>query len=177
MKTSGLASEIIPTEKDSLIGVDFNGHSLLWDSIQPTDVRGTEMEDWVISKDLIVLNDGSPTWVNKATGNESTPDVTLCGRAWNNKKTWRVEDPIGSSDHTPILIEVHTKVKHVNLLPRNTRWKSRDGDWEDFKQAVEDEISSDVPSTLTITERITRSTKYSSKSQRRKWVKPNQGRK
>ena len=124
-----LASEIIPAETDSLIGGDFNGHSLLW----PTDDRGTEMEDWAISKDLIVLNDGSPTRVNKATGNESTPDVTLCGRAWNNKTTWRVEDPIGSSDHTPILVEVHTKVKHVNLLPRTTRWKSRKVDWEEFK--------------------------------------------
>ena len=114
------------------------------------------MEDLLISKDLILLNDGSQTRVNKGTGGESTLDSTFCGRAWNNKATWRVEDPIGSSDHTPILVEIHTNVNHVKTLPRATRWKSRDVDWESFKLAVEERMNQDDPSDLSITERIIR---------------------
>ena len=117
-----------------------NAHSLLWDDIQPSDTKGTAIEDWMIDKDLTLVNDGTHTRTRRVTGNESTPDITLCGRSWKDKISWSVEKPIGGSDHLPILIEVNNKVKHVNNLDSKVKWKSRDVDWEVFKETVEQEI-------------------------------------
>ena len=55
-KVIRLATEIIPTSPSALICGDFNAHSPLWDSIQPSDQRGEEIEDWMIAKNLSVLN-------------------------------------------------------------------------------------------------------------------------
>ena len=39
----------IPTSAEPIITGDLNGHSPLWDLIQPTDVRGEEIEDWCLT--------------------------------------------------------------------------------------------------------------------------------
>ena len=49
----------------SIIIGHFNGHSHLWDHVQPPDARGDKITDWIINKDLHVLNDGSATHTNK----------------------------------------------------------------------------------------------------------------
>ena len=142
-----LATETIPVGARSLIAGDFNAHSILWDEIQPQDARGTLIEDWVIDNDLTILNDCSATRaskavnVNDATKGLSSPDVTLCGKSWRDKTTWTVDDPIGGSDHDPILIEVHSKIKHVKAFDKSACWKSRGVDWEAFKSAVEEKIA------------------------------------
>ena len=74
-----LRTDIIPAFKPSLICGDFNAHHPMWDEFQPTDERGEQVIDWAIDKELTVMNDGSPTRVNRATGNESVPDISLCG--------------------------------------------------------------------------------------------------
>ena len=135
-----LATETLPAGKDCIIAGDFNAHSILWDSEQPPDNRGTDVEDWAIENDLNILNDGSPTHVNRGTGGLSTPDISFCGKSWQNKTAWSVEDPIGNSDHNPILIEVHSKMLHVKTSDGSTRWKSREVDWDAFKEAVEEKV-------------------------------------
>lgn len=86
--TQLVAVDIIPTLKNSLICGDVNAHSPLWDEIQPPDARGNQIVDWVIDKDLSILNTGEPTRVSYITGNKSTPDITLCGRKWKGKCEW-----------------------------------------------------------------------------------------
>ena len=136
-----LATEIIPSSKDSLIAGDFNAHCMIWDEIQPTDTRGEELLDWCIDKELNIINDGSPTRVSRGTGNESTPDVSLSGSSWNNKLSWKVDEPIGSSDHNPIIMEVNAKIKHVSALDRSAKWKSKGVDWQAFTEEVENNIT------------------------------------
>ena len=51
-----------------------------------------------------------------------------------------MDEPIGSSDHSPIIIEVSDKVKYVSPLNRSAKWKSRDVDWDSFKQTADDNI-------------------------------------
>ena len=87
-----LHTEIIPALKSSLICGDFNGHSPIWDGIQPGNSRGNAMVDWVADENLNILNDGSATRVNRETGNGSTPDVTMCGSDWSGKVSWSVGD-------------------------------------------------------------------------------------
>ncbi len=90
---------LIPTDEDSIITGDLNAHSKLWDNRLPPNDCSELVEDWLIEKKLSVINDGSPTRVNKATGNVSTPDVTLVGKKWNSKCAWETGEQLGSSDH------------------------------------------------------------------------------
>jgi len=135
-----LATEIVTCNKDALIAGDFNGHSLLWDEVQPPDERGEDIINWVIDEDLSIANDGSPTRINRGTGNESTPDITIHGSSWNNKINWSVDELIGNSDHNPIIIEISVKMRHVSPLNRAAKWKSKDVNWQEFKEEVEKNI-------------------------------------
>ena len=131
----------IPISDYTFVAGDLNGHSPLWDLIQPPDDRGSEIEDWVIENELTVLNDGSPTRVNPATGNESTPDVTLVGKKLKEKCTWEVGEQIGSSDHLPITTTIHKKITHQPVMGREGRWKRNGVDWSKFRNVVEEKVS------------------------------------
>ena len=150
-----LATEIIPSDSNSIIAGDFNAHSFVWDHTNTAqDERGETVLDWMIDDGLTILNDGTPTRVNKSTGEESTPDVTLAGEKWMGKTTWTVMKPIGSSDHLPILIEISTDVKHV-AASFGAKWKSKDVDWDSFSNAIEtgineiDQDSDDIKTLVT----------------------------
>ena len=82
--------EAIPTPEEAIITGDLNGHSPLWDVLQNPDQGGEQIEEWMFDKELSVLNDASHTRINRATGGFSTPDVTLVGKKWNDKCTWKV---------------------------------------------------------------------------------------
>ena len=64
-----------------IIAGDFNGHSELWDDNIRGDERGEEILSWGTESNLTILNDGSPTRENPATGAPSLPDVTLAEAA------------------------------------------------------------------------------------------------
>ena len=134
------APEAIPTWESSIICGDFNGHTPLWDSDQPHDDRGEQILDWLIEKDLEILNDGTSTHTNRQTGNPSTPDISLIGNKWSGKCTWSVEEDIGGSDHLPILITLNVGTHHQSISGRAPRWKSRGVDWSKFADAVNVEI-------------------------------------
>ena len=49
---------LIKPGPSSLILGDLNGHSQMWDSLQPQGQRGDEILDWILDNDLHILNDG-----------------------------------------------------------------------------------------------------------------------
>ncbi len=89
----------------TFLGGDLNVHSPLWDTNQPSDARGEQLEDWVIAHSASVLNDGAATSVNRATGGLSSPDVSLAHPSLADKAEWTVGENLGS-DHFPITIEL-----------------------------------------------------------------------
>ena len=133
--------EIIPASNNSIICGDFNAHSKMWDEIQPEDARGEAVENWIIDKQLGILNDGcTPTRHNRGTGGGSVPDLSVCGSKWSGKCVWSVEEDIGGSDHLPILITVQTTVRYQPVLGRKPRWRFKDVDWKKFQEAVEESV-------------------------------------
>jgi hypothetical protein len=46
-------------------------------------------EEWIMDNDLISLNDGSRTRINRATKGESAPDVTLVHYSLVTGATWK----------------------------------------------------------------------------------------
>jgi ribonuclease HI len=139
-----LVTDIIPALKSSLICGDLNAHTPLWDSIQPMDERGEQLVDWAMDTQLSILNDGSATRVNVGTGNGSTPDLTLCGSDLSGKVSWRVGEPIGSSDHLPIEITINSKVKHQSVFGKRAKWKTSGVNYNAFREQIEEVIEEET---------------------------------
>ena len=56
-RTDSFSPSILPSSRNLFILGDFNCHHPLWDSRGTSDPRGEEVFDWVISSDLLPLND------------------------------------------------------------------------------------------------------------------------
>ena len=95
---------------DPIIIRDFNGHSHLWDSIQPPDSGDKEQEEWIYDLNLHVLNNGSPTRTSCITGNNSSLNLSISARTLSTKTSWKTADPIGNSNHLPIQIDIHYSI-------------------------------------------------------------------
>ena len=139
----------------SLILSDLNGHSQLWDRRVPTDDRGEKIVDWILEKDMAILNDGSATRVSW-DGKESTPDISLAGSRWSSTTTWKVEESLGS-DHLPITISIGHTIDVQGPDSRPAKWKRSGVDWEAFGQAVERRME-DLPPEPDVQKRATRFT-------------------
>ena len=85
---------------------DFNCHHPLWDSRGTSDPRGEEVFDWVISSDLLPLNDpDTPTLLHRSSGSRSSPDISFAPTTLAFSCSWEVHQDLGS-DHLPILLSI-----------------------------------------------------------------------
>ena len=135
-----LRTDAIPCMKSSLICGDFNAHSVLWDNRIDPDQRGDSLTEWIFDNNLSVLNNGDATRTDRSSDNLSTPDVTLCGADWMGKTEWAVAEPIGKSDHKPIVITVIHDVKHQSVYGKKARWRSNGVDWEKFREEIDSKM-------------------------------------
>ena len=73
--TDCFSSSILPSSKNLFI--HFNCHHSLWDSKDTSNPRGEKGFDWVISFDLLPLNDPDiPTLLHYSSGSRSYPDIS-----------------------------------------------------------------------------------------------------
>ena len=75
--------------------------------VLPTpDFRGEEVFDWVISSDLLPLNDpDAPTLLHRSSGSRSSPDISFAPSTLAFSCSWEVLQNLGS-DHLPILLSI-----------------------------------------------------------------------
>ena len=57
----------------TIIGGDLNAHAAAWDPYQPEDTLGRLIEEWSCDMSLTILNDGSATRINPASGGGGPP--------------------------------------------------------------------------------------------------------
>ena len=145
----------IPVNPNTIFAGDLNGHSKIWDDIQPTDDRGEDIADWMLDNNLHCINDGTPTRINRGTGGLSSPDVTCVTQGMNTKMKWTVvEETTMGSDHSPIIMELKDgDIQTISTTPLKTRWKSKGVDWAAFRNEVEDAFPYN-PRHLSLSERI-----------------------
>ena len=94
-----------PPEIPSFWG-DFNCPHPLWDSRGTSDHRGEEVFDWVISFDLLPLNDHDIlTLLHRSTGSRSSPDISFAPSSLALSCSWEVLQDL-DSDHLPILLSI-----------------------------------------------------------------------
>ena len=108
----------------------------MWDSLQLQDQRGDKILDWILNIDLHILNDSSLSWTSRIAGNDGTPDIFLCRSNWSAKTSWRLAEPINSSNHLPILIKINHKICYQSVILRAARWKHNGIDWSCFTNEI-----------------------------------------
>ena len=93
--------------------------------------RGEEVFDWVISSDLLPLNDpDTPTLLHRSSGSRSSPDISFAPSTLAFSCSWEVLQDLGS-DHLPILLSIPlSPVFRPNERPPSFNFqKAR---WDDF---------------------------------------------
>ena len=105
-KTNSFSPSIFSSSRNLFILGDFNCHHPLWDSRGTSDPRGEEVFDWVISSDILPLNDpDTPTLLHRSYGSCSSPDISFAPSTLALSCSWEVLQDLGS-DHLPILLSV-----------------------------------------------------------------------
>ena len=99
---------LLPSSPTTYIFGDFNSHHSSWDSHSPEDQSGKDLFDWLLSSDLLPLNNPEHhTLLHRATENRSSPDLSLVPARIASKCTWQTLPDLGS-DHLPISITLPT---------------------------------------------------------------------
>ena len=105
-RTDSFSPSILPSSRNLFILGDFNCHPPLWDSRGTSDPRGEKVFDWVISSDLLSLNDpDTPTFLHRSSGNRSSPDISFAPSSLALSCSWEVLQDLGC-DHLPILLSI-----------------------------------------------------------------------
>ena len=90
-KTDSFSPSILPFSRNLFILGDFNCHHPLWDSRGTSDPRGEEVFDWVISANLLPLNDpDTPTLLHHSSGSRSSPDISFAPSSLALSCSWEV---------------------------------------------------------------------------------------
>ena len=122
--------KIICSPSQIIIGLDSNAHSDLWFN-HSTDARGRIFENFMASKNLILLNKpGLPTW--SCGSKSSTIDLTLkSATPYNDNLLWEVLPDISESDHAIINITLSDNVS--SITPTSiSNFNLKKADWNKF---------------------------------------------
>ena len=99
---------LLPSSSTTYVFDNFNSHHSSWDSHSPENQSGKDLFDWLLSSDLLPLNNPEHhTLLHRATGNRSSPDLSLVPARIASKCTWQTLPDLGS-DHLPISITIPT---------------------------------------------------------------------
>jgi ribonuclease HI len=114
-----------------LIACDSNAHNIVWGS-SDTNLRGIHVLDFIVEKDLLILNEGNePTFLNSTRS--EVLDLTICNKQLETKlRNWHVSEESTLSDHRYILYEI------VSVAPLLTQTRNpRKTNWELFQKILE----------------------------------------
>ena len=146
-KDSVVTTKHWPKEKHDLLSGDFNAHSSTWDKEMENeegrgreDKRGKIIEEWMEDNNMVPLNSGERTHVNRKTGKEMAPDISIVHGECTDLYQWKVLNKLGGSDHYPVMIT--RDVKGLNKVNTKTkpRWDLKNAKWEEFRKQTEEEI-------------------------------------
>ena len=98
--------------------------------------RGEEVFDWVISSDLLPLNDpDTPILLHRSSGSRSSPDISFAPSSLALSCSWEVLQDLGS-DHLPILLSIpHSPVFCLNERPPSFNFQQ--ARWHDFASYID----------------------------------------
>ena len=105
-RTNSFSLFSLSSFRNLFIPEDFNCHHSLLDSKGTSDTHREEVFDWIISSDLLPLNDpDTSTLLHRSSGSRSSSDISFALSSLALSCFWEVLQDLGS-DHLPILLFV-----------------------------------------------------------------------
>ena len=90
-RTDSFFPSILYSSRNLFILGNVNCHHSLWDSKGSSDPRGEEVFDWVISSDLLPLNNPDmPTFPRRFSGSRYSPDIFFAPSSVALSCSWEV---------------------------------------------------------------------------------------
>lgn len=106
-----------------IVGCDANAHHTVWGSSN-INSRGTHLLEFIVSKNMEILNKGSEATFRNARRSEVI-DLTLCTQNFKELvHDWHVSKEETLSDHAAIIFEIRDRVQTFKLVrnPKKTDW-------------------------------------------------------
>ena len=97
---------LLPSSPTTYIFGDFNSHHSSWDSHSPEDQSGKDLFDWLLSSDLLPLNNPEHHTLS-CHRKPLLTDLSLVPAQIASKCTWQTVPDLGS-DYLPISIAIPT---------------------------------------------------------------------
>lgn len=132
---------------------DLNAQHTCWGSGK-TNTRGKNVLEFINEENMIYLNDGTPTRITRPDENISAPDIGICSADIGLQCTWRVEMDCGGSDHLPVLCEYAGAPIEETSIITTYKWKTRNANWKDYTNQLEQHLSTEEPNLEEIIEAI-----------------------
>jgi exonuclease III/ribonuclease HI len=156
--SSALSELFEQLEEPFLLLGDFNAHHLAWGS-QTCNALGRHIADTTLDNQCVILNNGSSTRIDPATGNTSAIDVTICSESIASRFTWRTLSDTHNSDHFPITVSLPGL---SNSRTVRQKWLYDHADWSLYECITAETIHPDVEwDVITFTEKIIDAAKQS----------------
>ena len=147
---------IIDSESVCVIGGDANAHSSMWDNslscINQNSCcscqTGFNLLETITENDvdLIIANNGTPTYINSALGNVrlSALDLTFVSSSIFLDSTWSIHNDLLGSDHWPINIKLNINLKKVPFVSTH-KLNTDKLDWNRYNRYILNKILNDYP--------------------------------
>ena len=122
-----------------IVGGDFNSHHLSWGSLV-SDRGGTALLSAIEDKNLVILNDGSPTRLTAPGTAVSAVDLTLCSPSIASIINFKISTDTLGSDHFAIQITLtppQNSLKEHTNINTSPRWKLKNANWELYHNHME----------------------------------------
>ena len=127
---------LLPSSPTTYIFGDFNSHHSYWDSYLPEDQSGKDLFNWLLFSDILPLNNPEHhTLLHCATGNRSSPDLSVVPARIASKCTWQTLPDLGS-DHLPISITIPTS-SLINSFHRPPSFNHDKARWDEYLTYVD----------------------------------------
>lgn len=117
--------------RHSVLMGDLNSHHPQWDA-SPTNKGGRVVSDFILDKDLVILNNGTPTKIQAPSHNHSAVDLTIVDGHLAIKSQWSVLQDSGNSDHFPTRLVIDIQNNHNFIQTFSTPYKQRNYDRADW---------------------------------------------
>ena len=133
------------------IGGDFNLHHFAWGS-DHYDKRAEKLLE--IFEDLILLNDGSATYLDQRTKKLSCIDLSFISPQLHSLTEWKVVRDNMGSDHFPIEVEITIELDTIpHQSHRYLSNKVKEEEWVNFISSLENFDTNNIPQNITPSEK------------------------
>ena len=126
------------TAKNTIEVGEFDVHDVEWTASR-SEAKGTVLEELTKERELILMHNKMPTYMNKKVGADSIIDLTFLN--WNLAIRARTNVSTLNFDSDPFAVVVAIKAGLKENIVYKSRWNPKKADWQSYKQELDSVVS------------------------------------